>query len=73
MKQHKVNDRKLAEQMLGYSQRVVTKEAQVTAEEVQFLIDLMRANAKVARPVTMEQIVDFSFLEKARRDLGWTR
>jgi ABC-type nitrate/sulfonate/bicarbonate transport system substrate-binding protein len=73
MKQHKVSDRKLAEQMLGYSQRVVTKEAQVTPEEVQFLIDLMRTNAKVSRPVTVEQVVDFSFLEKARRDLGLTR
>jgi NitT/TauT family transport system substrate-binding protein len=73
MKQHKVNDRKLAEQMLGYSLRVITKEAQVTAEEVQFLIDLMRANTKVARPVTVEQVVDFSFVEKARRDLGLTR
>jgi NitT/TauT family transport system substrate-binding protein len=73
MKQHKVSDRKLAEQMLGYSQRVLTKEAQVTGEEVQFLIDLMRSNAKVSRPVTMEQVVDFSFLEKARKDLGLTR
>jgi ABC-type nitrate/sulfonate/bicarbonate transport system substrate-binding protein len=70
MKQHKVNDRRLAEQMLDYSKRVITKEAQVTPEEVQFLIDLMRANAKVTRPVTVEQVVDFSFLEKARRELG---
>jgi len=68
-----MSDRKLAEQMLGYSQRVVTKEAQVTPEEVQFLIDLMRTNAKVSRLVTVEQVVDFSFLEKARRDLGLTR
>jgi NitT/TauT family transport system substrate-binding protein len=73
MKQHKVGDRKLAEQMLGYSLRVITKEAQVTNEEVQYLIDLMRANAKVTRPVTVEQVVDFSFLEKARKDLGLTR
>ena len=73
MKQHKVSDRKLAEQMLGYSLRVVTKEAQVTPEEVQFLIDLMRANAKVTRPVTVEQVVDFSFLDKARKELGLIR
>jgi ABC-type nitrate/sulfonate/bicarbonate transport system substrate-binding protein len=73
MKQHKVSDRKLAEQMLGYSQRVITKEAQVTPEEVQFLIDLMRANAKVTRPVTVEQVVDFSFLDKARKELGLIR
>jgi ABC-type nitrate/sulfonate/bicarbonate transport system substrate-binding protein len=73
MKQHKVTDRKLAEQMLGYSQRVVTREAQVTDDEVQFLIDLMRTNAKVTRPVSVEQVVDFSFLDRARRDLGLVR
>jgi hypothetical protein len=59
--------------MLAYSQRVVTKEAQVTNEEVQYLIDLMRATAKVTRPVTVDQVVDFSFLEKARKDLGLGR
>jgi ABC-type nitrate/sulfonate/bicarbonate transport system substrate-binding protein len=73
MKQHKVTDRQLAEQMLAYSQRVVTKEARVTNEEIQYLIDLMRTNAKISRPVTVEQVVDFSFLEKARKDLGLIR
>ena len=73
MKQHRVADRKLAEQMLGYSLRVLTKEAQVTTEEVQFLIDLMRTNAKVSKPVAVEQVVDFSFLERARKDLGLIR
>ena len=73
MKQHKVNDRKLAEQMLGYSLRVVTKEAQVTNEEIQYLIDLLRTNAKVTRPVSVEQVVDFSFLERARKELGLIR
>jgi hypothetical protein len=33
----------------------------------------MRATAKVTRPVTVEQVVDFSFLEKARKDLGLVR
>jgi hypothetical protein len=57
---------------LGYSQRVGTKEAHVTVEEVQFLIDLVRASAKVARPAIMEQVVDSSFVERARRDLALT-
>lgn len=70
MKQHKVNDRKLAEQMLRYAERVVAKEAQVKPEEVQFLIDLMRNNAKVSRPVSVEQGADLSFLDKARKELG---
>ena len=73
MKQHKVSDRKLAEQMLGYSRRVVTKEAQVTPQEVQFLIELMRTNAKVTRPVTVEEVVDFSFHDRARKELGLIR
>jgi NitT/TauT family transport system substrate-binding protein len=73
MKQHRVNDRKLAEQMLGYSLRVVAKEAQVSNEEVQVLIDLMRATAKVTRPVSVEQVADFSFLDKARKELGLVR
>jgi hypothetical protein len=42
---------------LGYSQRVGTKEAHVTVEEVQFLIDLVRASAKVDRPAIREQVV----------------
>jgi hypothetical protein len=45
----------------------------VTAEEVQFLIDLVRPSAKVDRPAIMEQVVDYSFVEGARRDLGLTR
>jgi ABC-type nitrate/sulfonate/bicarbonate transport system substrate-binding protein len=73
MKQHKVSDVSLAEQMLAYSQRVIAKDAQVTNEQVQYLIDLMRANAKVTRPVTVDQVVDFSFLDKARRELGSAR
>jgi NitT/TauT family transport system substrate-binding protein len=73
MKQHKVSDPALAEQMLAYSQRVIAKDAQVSHQEVQYLIDLMRANAKVSRPVTVDQVVDFSFLDKARKELGVTR
>jgi hypothetical protein len=33
----------------------------------------MRATAKVARPVAVDQVVDFSFLEKARKDLAVSR
>jgi len=72
MKQQKINYRKLAEQMLRYVERVITKDAAVKPEEMQFLVDLMRDNAKVARPVSADQVVDFSFLEKARKDLGLT-
>jgi hypothetical protein len=73
MKQHKVSDRKLAEQMLAYSQTVVAKKARASNEEIQYLIDLMRATAKVTRPVTVDQVVDFSFPTKARKDSALAR
>jgi hypothetical protein len=34
------------------------------------LIDLVRENAKVARPVAVNQVVDFTFLERAQKELG---
>jgi hypothetical protein len=59
--------------MLAYSQRVVAKEARASNEEIQYLIDLMRATAKVTRPVTVDQVVDFSFLAKARKNSALAR
>jgi hypothetical protein len=59
--------------MLAYSQRVVAKEARASNEEIQYLIDLMRATAKVTRPVTVDQVVDFSFPTKARKDSALAR
>ena len=73
MKQWKVNDRKMAAEMQRHVGRVLTKDAVVRPESVQVLIDLARESAKVTRPVTVDQVVDFSFLEKARRELGLTR
>ena len=32
-----------------------------------------RFHAKVSRPVTVEQVADFSFVDKARKDLGLIR
>ncbi|MGH7773120.1 MAG: ABC transporter substrate-binding protein [Candidatus Binatia bacterium] len=73
MKQWKVNDRKMAGEMFRHAQRVMTKDATVKPESVQVLIDLARENAKVTRPVSVAQVVDYSFLEKARKELGLAR
>ena len=42
---------------------------QIDVKKVQLLIDLMRTNAKISRPVTVEQVADFSLVDKARKDL----
>ncbi len=70
MKQWKVNDRKMAGEMARQVNRVLTKDATVKPESVQVLIDLARESAKISKPVTVAQAVDFSFVEKARKELG---
>jgi NitT/TauT family transport system substrate-binding protein len=50
--------------------RVITKDGSVKPESIQVLIDLVRENAKVTRPVTVSQVVDFTLLEKAQKELG---
>lgn len=70
MKQWKVNDRKMAGEMLKHVHRVLTKDATVKPESVQVLIDLARENARVTRPVHVAQVVDYSFLERAKKELG---
>jgi len=73
MKQWKVDNRKMAAEMSRHVSRVLTKDAYVKPESVQILIDLARDSAKVAKPVTVAEVVDYSFLEKARKELGMTK
>jgi NitT/TauT family transport system substrate-binding protein len=73
MKQWKVNDRKMAAAMSKQVTRVLTKDARVKPEAVQMLIDTQRENAKVARPISVSEVVDYSFLDKARKELGMAK
>jgi predicted translin family RNA/ssDNA-binding protein len=50
--------------------RVLTQDADVKPESVQVLIDLARESAKVAKPVSVADVVDYSFVDKARKELG---
>src|SRR6516162_312412 len=73
MKQWRVNDRKMAAEMSRHVSRVLTKDAYVRPESVQVLIDLARESAKVTKPVSVSEVVDYSFLDKARKELRITR
>jgi NitT/TauT family transport system substrate-binding protein len=70
MKQWKVNDRKMAAEMARQVGRVLTRDAYVKPESVQVLVDLARESAKVTKPVNAMDVVDYSFLDKARKELG---
>ena len=70
MKQWKMSDRRLAAETFHQVMRVLTRDANVKPESVQVLIDLARESAKVAKPVAVADVVDYSFLDKARKELG---
>jgi NitT/TauT family transport system substrate-binding protein len=73
MKQWKVNDRKMAGEMARQVSRVLTRDAYVKPEAVQVLIDLARDSAKVTKPVAVSEVVDYSFVDKARKELGLSK
>jgi len=73
MKQWRVSDSKLAGEMLGYLKRGLAKDAVVTSEAVQYFIDLTRESSNIAQPISAAQIVDFTFLDRARRELRAAR
>jgi hypothetical protein len=70
MKQWRLNDPRMAAEMFKQVTRVLTKDATVKPESVQVLIDLARDSAKVTKPVAVAEVVDYSFLDKARKELG---
>lgn len=73
MKQWRVSDTKLAEEMLGYLKRGLAKDAVIATEAVQYFIDLTRDTSNVTQPISAAQVVDFSFLDRARKELRSTR
>ena len=70
MKEMKPITPPMARESFGQVMRVITKDGLVKPDSIQVLIDLVRENTKVTRPVPLNQVVDFSFLEKAQRELG---
>jgi hypothetical protein len=65
-----MTDRKMAGEMYQSAMRVMTKDASVRPESVQMLIDLAREAAKITRPVTVAEVYDPSFVDRARRELS---
>jgi ABC-type nitrate/sulfonate/bicarbonate transport system substrate-binding protein len=73
VKQWKLADRRIAAEMLKQFHRGMARELMAKPEGMQLMIDLVREDSKVTQPFTIPQVVDYSFLEKARRDLGAAR
>ena len=73
LKQWQLTDKRLAAEMLRQLGRGVTRDMSAKSEGMQLMIDLVREDSKVSQPFTVTQIADYSFLEKARRDLNVPR
>ena len=73
MKRWKLGDRKMAEAMFSDVTRVLAKDGLVSNDSIQLLVDLARESAKVSRPIKAAELLDYSFLEKARRELGFSK
>jgi ABC-type nitrate/sulfonate/bicarbonate transport system substrate-binding protein len=73
LKQWKLTDRRLAGEMLKQFGRGATRDMLAKPEGMQLMINLVREDSKISQPFTVAQIVDYSFLEKARRDLNVPR
>jgi NitT/TauT family transport system substrate-binding protein len=70
MKEMKPISPQMAKESFGQVMRVITKDAAVKPDSIQVLIDLVRENTKVTRPVPVNQVFDSTFLEKAQKELG---
>jgi len=73
MKQWKLTDRRIATEMLRQFNRGMARDLMAKPEGMQLMIDLVREDSKVAQPFALSQVVDYSFVEKARRELGSSR
>ncbi len=73
MKQWRVSDRKMATAIFREVKRVLSKDADVSPESIQVLIDTQRENAKVTKPISVADVVDYSFLDRARKELGMAK
>ena len=70
MKELKPPSRQMANETFGHVMRVITKDGSVKPESIQVLIDLVRENSKVTRPVPVAEVVNSTFLERAQKELG---
>ena len=70
MKNWAVKNRAMASEMYDYMERAMLRDGSVSMSGLQALVDQQRANAKVTEPVSAAQVIDYSFVEKARKELG---
>jgi ABC-type nitrate/sulfonate/bicarbonate transport system substrate-binding protein len=65
-----VKSRAMADEIYDYILRVVLRDGSINMSGLQALVDQQRESAKVSEPVNASQVIDYSFVEKARQELS---
>src|SRR5205823_13091848 len=70
MKNWAVKSRAMASEMYDYMVRAMLRDGSISMNGLQALVDQQRESAKVTERVNAAQVIDYSFVEKARKELG---
>jgi len=70
MKTWPIKSRAMAGEMYDYMVRVMLRDGTINMNGLQALVDQQRESSKVTEPVNASQVIDYSFVEKARKELG---
>lgn len=70
MKNWAVRSPAMAGEMYDYMARVMLSDGSINMVGLQALVDQQRESAKVTQPVNAAQVIDYSFVEMARKELG---
>lgn len=70
MKNWAVKSPAMAGEMYDYMARVMLSDGSINMVGLQALVDQQRESAKVKEPVNAAQVIDYSFVETARKELG---
>ena len=73
MKNWGIKSRAMASEMYDYMAKAMLRDASISMNGLQALVDQQRESAKVTEPVNAGQVIDYSFVERARKELGMGR
>ena len=65
-----VKNRAMAGEMYDYMVRAMLRDGSISMNGLQALVDQQRETAKVTEPINAAQVIGYSFVEKARKELG---
>jgi NitT/TauT family transport system substrate-binding protein len=68
-----IKSRAMAGEMYDYMAKAMLRDASISMNGLQALVDQQRESAKVTEPVQATQVIDYSFVERVRKELGMGR